>query len=320
MQIVILDGYTENPGDLNWDSISEFGDLVIYDRTPIDCDDEIIKRIGKAEIVISNKTPISRNVIEKCPNLKFISMLATGFNVIDCLAAKEHNIIVSNVPTYGTNAVAQHTIALLLEVCHHIGEHNQSVYNGQWTKSKDFCYWNYPLIELANKTIGIIGLGKIGCATAKIANALGMKVLGFANHKTEEGAAVAEYTDLETLLRSSDVITLHCPATDSTIGMINAESISKMKKGVILINTSRGQLIIEEDLKTALINGQISAAAVDVVSIEPIQINNPLLTAPNCIITPHIAWASKECRERIMNTTISNIRSFLANKPQNVVN
>lgn len=320
MKIVILDGYTENPGDLSWQEIADLGELEVYDRTPLDDELEIAKRIGNAEIVLSNKTPISRKVIEACPNLKLITVLATGYNVIDCIAAKEHNITVCNVPTYGTQAVAQHTIALLLEICHHIGEHNRSVHQGDWQNSPDFCYWNYPLIELVGKTIGIIGLGKIGCATARIANALGMKVLGYARNQTEEGKTLAEYTDLETLLRSSDIISLHCPATDSTTGMINATSIAKMKKGVILINTSRGQLIVENDLKEALLSGHVKAAAVDVVSREPIQEENPLLSAPNCIVTPHIAWASKECRERILATTINNIKAYMSNSPQNVVN
>lgn len=320
MKIVVLDGYTENPGDLTWNKLEELGELEVYDRTPLNDETEIIKRIGNAEIAVSNKTPISRKVIEACPNLKLITVLATGYNVIDCVAAKEHNITVCNVPTYGTQAVAQYTIAMLLEICHHIGEHSRSVHSGDWQKSPDFCYWNYPLIELTGKTIGIIGLGKIGCATAKIAKALGMKVLGYARNQTEEGLSVAEYTDLDTLLRSSDIISLHCPASESTIGIINAESIAKMKKGVILINTSRGQLIVEEDLKEALVSCHVQAAAMDVVSSEPIKEDNPLLAAPNCIITPHIAWASKECRERILATTIDNIMAYTAGNPINVVN
>ena len=320
MKIVVLDGYTENPGDLTWTKLEELGELEVYDRTPLNDESEIINRIGNAEIAVSNKTPITRKVIESCPNLKLITVLATGYNVIDCVAAKERNIAVCNVPTYGTQAVAQYTIALLLEICHHIGEHNRSVHSGDWQKSPDFCYWNYPLIELAGKTIGIIGLGKIGCATAKIAKALGMKVLGYARKQTEEGLSVAEYVDLDTLLRSSDIISLHCPAAESTIGMINAESIAKMKKGIIIINTSRGQLIVEEDLKEALLSGYVQAAAVDVVSSEPIKENNPLLAAPNCIITPHIAWASKECRERILATTIENIKAYISGSPINVVN
>ncbi len=320
MNIVILDGYTENPGDLSWDALRELGGLTVYDRTSLTDEAEIISRIGGAEIVVTNKTPLTRNVLEACPNIKMISVLATGYNVIDCDCAKERGIPVSNVPTYGTASVSQFSIALLLEACHHIGHHDASVHAGHWANCADWCYWDYPLIELEGKTIGIIGFGRIGQAEGRVAKALGMRVLAYDLYPNDSGRALAEYTDLDTLYAQSDVITLHCNLTPENTRMINRETISKMKDGVILINNARGQLIDEQDVADALNSGKMGAAGLDVVYTEPIKADNPLLTAKNCIITPHISWAPKESRQRIMDTTADNIRAYLAGAPIHVVN
>jgi len=315
-----LDGYTENPGDLSWDALRELGGLTVYDRTSLTDEAEIISRIGGAEIVVTNKTPLTRNVLEACPNIKMISVLATGYNVIDCDCAKERGIPVSNVPTYGTASVSQFSIALLLEACHHIGHHDASVHAGHWANCADWCYWDYPLIELEGKTIGIIGFGRIGQAEGRVAKALGMRVLAYDLYPNDSGRALAEYTDLDTLYAQSDVITLHCNLTPENTRMINRETISKMKDGVILINNARGQLIDEQDVADALNSGKMGAAGLDVVYTEPIKADNPLLTAKNCIITPHISWAPKESRQRIMDTTADNIRAYLAGAPIHVVN
>lgn len=320
MNIVILDGYTENPGDLSWDALRELGGLTVYDRTSLTDEAEIISRIGGAKIVVTNKTPLTRNVLEACPNIKMISVLATGYNVIDCDCAKERGIPVSNVPTYGTASVSQFSIALLLEACHHIGHHDASVHAGHWANCADWCYWDYPLIELEGKTIGIIGFGRIGQAEGRVAKALGMRVLAYDLYPNDSGRALAEYTDLDTLYAQSDVITLHCNLTPENTRMINRETISKMKDGVILINNARGQLIDEQDVADALNSGKMGAAGLDVVYTEPIKADNPLLTAKNCIITPHISWAPKESRQRIMDTTADNIRAYLAGAPIHVVN
>ena len=314
MKIVILDGYTENPGDLSWDGFEALGELTVYDRTPLD---KIIERIGNAEVVYTNKTPITRETIESCPNIKFIGMLATGYNVVDVEAAKEHGVPVSNIPTYGTAAVGQFAIALLLEICHHIGHHNKAVHDGKWQNNIDWCFWDYPLIELAGKTMGIIGYGRIGQTTARIAKALGMDVIAY---DTNASAGTEEYVSIDELYKRADVISLHCPLFPSTEGIINKDSISQMKDGVIIINTSRGPLIVEKDLADALNSGKVYAAGVDVVSSEPISADNPLLTAKNCFITPHIAWASKESRQRLMDIAVSNLSAYLAGHPENVVN
>ena len=319
MRIVILDGYTENPGDLSWDCISQFGDLTVYDRTPED-KTQIISRMKDADIVLTNKCPIDREVIEACPNLKYISVLATGYNVVDIAYAREKGIAVSNVPTYGTAAVGQYAIALLLEICHHIGHHSDEVHKGRWADSIDWCFWDYPLIELADKTIGIIGFGRIGQTTGRIARALGMRVLANDTNETESGREIAEYVDRDTLFRQSDVVALHCPLFPDTKGIICKDTISKMKDGVIIINNSRGPLVVEQDLADALASGKVAAAGLDVVSTEPISKDNPLLNAPNCFITPHISWASKESRQRILDCTERNIASFLNGKPDNTVN
>lgn len=320
MKIVVLDGYTENPGDLSWDALAALGELTVYDRSSLTDEEEAIARIGDAEIVVTNKTPITRRVMDACPGMKFIAVLATGYNVVDCACAREKGIPVSNVPAYGTAAVAQFAIALLLEVCHHIGHHSDSVHAGKWERSIDWCYWDYPLVELDGKTLGIIGFGRIGQATGRIAKAMGMKILATGSRPTEEGRAIAEYVDLDTLLAKSDVISLHCPLFPETQGIINKDTIARMKDGVILINNGRGPLVVEQDLADALNGGKVAAAAVDVASTEPIRGDNPLLGAKNCIITPHISWASKESRQRIMDATVENVKAYLAGAPIHVVN
>lgn len=320
MKIVILDGYTENPGDLSWDALAALGELTVYDRSSRTDQQEAIDRIGDAEIVITNKTPITRAVLGACPSVRFIGVLATGYNVVDTACARERGIPVSNVPAYGTAAVGQFTIALLLEICHHVAHHSETVFAGKWEHCPDFCYWDYPLIELDGKTMGIIGFGRIGQATGRIARALGMRVLATGSRPCPEGEAIAEYTDLDTLLANSDVIALHCPLFPETAGIINRETIAKMKDGVILLNSARGGLMVEQDLADALNSGKVAAAGLDVVSTEPIQGDNPLLKAKNCIITPHIAWGSKESRQRIMDCTVKNVQAFLAGKPVNTVN
>lgn len=320
MKIVVLDGYTENPGDLSWDELARLGELTVYDRTSLTDENEIITRIGDAEVVFTNKTPISSRVIDACPNLKFISMLATGYNCVDYVHARKKRIPLSNVPTYGTASVGQFAIALLLEVCHHIGHHNQSVHAGNWERSADWCYWDYPLIELSGKTIGIIGFGRIGQTTGKIAAAMGMRVLAYDSHPSDSGKSIAEYVALDELLARSDVVALHCPLFPETEGIINKKTIAQMKDGVIIINNSRGQLIVEQDLADALNTGKVSAAGLDVVSSEPIKGDNPLLQAKNCIITPHISWAPKESRQRIMDCAVSNVKAYLAGNPINIVN
>jgi glycerate dehydrogenase len=320
MKIVVLDGYTLNPGDLNWDGIKQFGELTVHDRTGF-APENVIKTIGDANIIFTNKTPLSKSVLEKVPSVKYIGVLATGYNIVDTVAAKELGIKVTNVPTYGTAAVAQFTFALLLEMCHHVGAHDNAVKNGDWTKSIDFCFWNYPLIELAGKTMGLIGLGRIGQATAKVAQALGLNILAYDSYENPElVSATCKYTSLDELLTNSDIISLHCPLFESTKGIINKDTIAKMKDGVMIINTSRGPLVVEQDLCDALNSGKVAGAAVDVVSAEPIAENNPLLKAKNCIITPHIAWAPKESRTRLMKTTVENLAAYLSGSPINVVN
>lgn len=317
MKIVVLDGYTENPGDLSWEALAALGELTVYDRTPAD---EIVSRISDAEIVITNKTPITRATMDACPNMRYIAVLATGYNVIDVNAAKEKGIPVSNVPTYGTAAVGQFAIAMLLEICHHVAHHSQSVYAGKWNACPDWCYWDYPLIELDGKTMGIIGFGRIGQTTGRIAKAMGMHILAYDTFQSESGKAIGEYVDLDTLLASSDVIALHCPLFPESEGIINKDTIAKMKDGVILLNNSRGPLIVEQDVADALNSGKIFAAGLDVVSTEPIRNDNPLLKAKNCLITPHISWAPKESRQRIMDCTVSNVAAFQSGTPVNVVN
>ena len=319
MKLVITDGYCENPGDLSWEPLKQFGELVIYDRTEDD-EDKIIDRIGDADIAIINKVPITERIMDACPNLKAIAILATGYNVVDVDAAKKRGIPVCNVPAYGTDAVAEFAMSLLLELCHHVGHHADAVKEGRWESCPDFCFWDYPLMDLHGKTMGIIGFGRIGRTTGKLANAFGMKVLATGSRPTPEGEALADYVDLDTLLARSDVIALHCPLLPGTKDIICRENIEKMKDGVIIINNARGGCVVEQDLADALNSGKVAAAGLDVVSTEPISGDNPLLTAKNCIITPHISWASRECRQRILDTTVENVRSFLAGTPKNVVN
>ena len=320
MKIVVLDGYTENPGDLSWDGMKALGELVVYDRTSLTDIQEIIDRIGNAEAVITNKTPLSKEIFDVCQGIRYVGVLATGYNVVDTQAAAKKGIPVCNIPSYGTEAVGQFAIALLLEICHHIGHHDQAVKAGRWENNQDWCFWDYPLIELSGKTMGFIGFGRIGQAAGRTAKALGMKVLAYDEYETESGKEIASYVSLDQLYEKSDVISLHCPLFPSTEGMINQSAIEKMKDGVILINNSRGQLIVEQDLADALNSGKVYAAGLDVVSTEPIQKNNPLLGAKNCIITPHISWAPKESRQRLMDIAVENLNQFIQGSPRNVVN
>lgn len=319
MKIVLLDGEALNPGDLSWKPLEALGDLTVYPRGTLD-PEEVIRRIGDAEIVLTNKTPVGRAVFERCPNMKLLCVVATGYNVVDTQAAKEHGIPVCNVPAYGTEMVAQFAIGLLLEICHHVQLHNESVHAGQWERCPNFCYWKTPIMELSGKTMGIIGFGRIGRAVGRIAKALGMKVLATGSRKCPEGEAIAEYVALDELLGQSDVVSLHCPLFPETDRLINAETIAKMKDGAILLNNSRGGLLDEQAVADALNSGRLRYAAVDVVSTEPIVGTNPLLTAKNCIITPHISWAAVEARGRIIDITADNIRAFLEGRSQNVVN
>lgn len=320
MKIVVLDGYTENPGDLSWGELEKLGEFTVYDRTSLTDENEAIERIGDAEIVITNKTPITKKVLDSCQGIKYIGVLATGYNVVDYACAGEKGIPVTNVPGYGTDTVAQFAFGLLLEICHHVAHHSQAVHEGRWENCPDFCFCDYPQIELAGKTMGIIGFGRIGQKVGTIAKAFGMKVLAHSPHEYESGKAIGTYVDLDTLLRESDVISLHCPLFPATEGIINKETIGKMKDGVIILNNSRGPLVVEQDLADALNSGKVLAAGVDVVSSEPIHGDNPLLDAKNCFITPHIAWATKEARQRIMDCTLKNLQAFLDGEPVNVVN
>jgi glycerate dehydrogenase len=316
-KIVVLDGYTLNPGDLSWEGLASLGDLTVYDRTP---PERTVERIGDAEIVYTNKTLLTAEVLNACPGIRFIGVLATGYNVVDTAAAKARSIPVANVPAYGTDAVGQYAIALLLEICHHVAHHADAVRAGRWTTSADFCFWDHPLIELSGKTMGVIGFGRIGQATGRIAKALGMRVIAVDKNPNASGAEIAEYVPLDELLAEADVISLHCVLTPETQGIIRKETIEKMKPGVILINNSRGPLVVEQDLADALESGRVYAAGLDVVSVEPIHADNPLLKAPNCLITPHISWAPKESRKRLMDIAVNNLAAYLRGEPVNVVN
>ncbi len=319
MKITVLDGYTLNPGDLSWDSFSQMGELSVYPRTPLE-DDIIVQRIGDSEAVLTNKTPLTSAILDRCPKLKYIGVLATGYNVVDVKAAARCGIPVCNIPTYGTAAVAQYVFALLLELCHHTAHHSEAVHSGRWENNADWCFWDYPLTELAGKTMGIIGFGRIGQRTAEIAKAFGMKVLAFDAYPCEAGRELAEYVPLERLLEASDVVSLHCPLLPETEGIMNRDTISRMKDGAMLINTSRGPLVAEQDLADALASAKLAGAALDVVSTEPIHGDNPLLKAPNCIITPHIAWAPRESRKRLMDIAAENLRQWMNGIPVNRIN
>ena len=320
MKIVVLDGYTENPGDLSWKDMEALGELTVYDRTSLTDMQEVIDRIGDAEAVITNKTPLPGEVFDACRNIRYVGVLATGYNVVDVETAKERGIPVCNIPTYGTAAVGQFAIALLLEICHHIGHHDKAVHEGRWENNPDWCFWDYPLIELADKTMGSVGFGRIGQATGRIAKALGMKVIANDEYPNDSGREIAEYVTRDELFARSDVIALHCPLFPSTQGLVNKESIARMKDGVIIINNSRGPLIVEEDLKDALNSGKVAGAGLDVVSTEPIRGDNPLLKAKNCIITPHISWAPRESRQRLMDIAVEDLKAFVEGHPINVVN
>ena len=317
MKIVILDGYTENPGDLSWAGLEALGQVTVYDRTPAS---EILARAKGAEVLLTNKTPLSAETLAAlAPQLRYIGVLATGYNVVDVEAAKAQGVPVCNIPTYGTTAVAQFVMALLLELCHHVGDHSRSVKAGDWSRCPDFCYWNSPLIELAGKTFGVIGYGRIGRAVARLAAAFGMEVLAYDTRATGMDE-VARLVSLDEVLEKSDVISLHCPLFESNRGMINQESIARMKDGVLLINTSRGPLIDEAALAQALHTGKVAGAGLDVLETEPARPDNPLLAEPNCLITPHIAWAPKESRQRLMDIAVANLAAWLDGKLQNVVN
>lgn len=318
MKIVILDATALNPGDLSYDCIHQFGNVTLYDRTEGEA--QTIERIADNEILLVNKVPITEVILAACPNIKLICVQATGYNIVDVEACAKRGIPVTNVPSYGTAAVAQFTMALILEMCHRIGLHNHSVHQGDWVKSTNFCYWLTPQMELSRKTIGIIGFGRIGQSVARLAKAFGMHVLAFSRSQCEEGRALAEYVDLDTLLEKSDIVSLHCPQTAQTSNLINAETIAKMKDGAMLVNTARGGLVDEKALAAALKSGKLRYAAVDVVSQEPMRPDNPLLSTRKCIITPHIAWAPVESRQRLLDCVVENIRAFLNGTPQNVVN
>lgn len=316
MKIVILDGYTLNPGDLSWSEIEKFGDCTIYERTR---PTETFERIENADVVFTNKVLLTSELISRLPKLKFIGVLATGFNVVDTAAAKTAGITVCNIPAYSTQSVAQMVFSHILHFAQNISVHANSVTNKEWAKSKDFAYWLTPQTELAGKTLGIIGFGQIGQAVAKVALAFGMKVI-FNNRSKKETDLEAHQVDLDTLLLASDFISINCPLTDDNKGFINKQSIAKMKASAFLINTGRGPLIKEQDLADALNNGQIAGAGLDVLSVEPAAADNPLPSANNCFITPHIAWATFEARQRLMKIAENNLQAFIAGEPINVVN
>ncbi|WP_429960618.1 D-2-hydroxyacid dehydrogenase [Enterococcus sp. AZ012] len=319
MKIVVLDGYALNPGDLAWQGFEELGEVTVYDRTSYTDKQEIIDRIGDAEAILTNKTPITADVLKACPQLTYIGVLATGYNVVDLAAAKEQGITVTNIPSYSTNAVAQATFALLLEVTNQVGHHNRSVHQGDWQTSKDFSYWQTPLMELAGKTIGLIGYGAIAQAVATIAHAFQLKVIYFNHRPKPAQAAWAKQVSLAELYQEADIISLHVPQFPETEKMVDRTALAQMKPSAILINTSRGGLIDEAAVAEALQTGQIAALAADVVSKEPIAADNPLLQAPNCYLTPHIAWAPVETRRRLMGIAVANLSGFKAGTPQNVV-
>lgn len=318
MKIVVLDGYTLNPGDLTWDELKKFGEVVIYDRTPAD---KVVERATGAEIIFTNKTPVGEDVINQLTSLKFIGVLATGYNIVNTDAAKARGIQVANVPGYGTTSVVQMTFALLLELCVHVQRHSDTVMEGKWSSSADWCYWDYPLVELFGKTIGIIGFGRIGQLVADVATAFGMNIIG--NSRTQSDQSHRKnfkWAGVPELLAQSDVVSIHCPLFPDTKGLINKESLKLMKRSAFLVNTSRGPIIVDEDLADALNKDVIAGAGIDVLSMEPPPKDNPLFKAKNCIITPHIAWATKEARSRLMDVTVKNLAAFLEGRPVNIVN
>ena len=318
MKIVVLDGYTLNPGDLSWEALQKLGDVTIYDRTPAD---DVVERAKDAEIVFTNKTPMNEAILTSLPKLKFIGVLATGYNIVDVDAARQCGIVVSNVPGYGTTSVVQLTFALLLELTLHVQRHSDAVMDGKWARSADWCFWDYPLIELADKTLGIIGFGRIGEKVADVATAFGMNVIGSKRHQTNQSHRKNfRWAEIPELLEQSDVVSIHCPLLPETQGLINTENLARMKRSAFLLNTSRGPIIVDQDLADALNHGIIAGAGIDVLSVEPPAVDNPLFTAKNCLITPHIAWATKEARSRLMDIAVNNLAAFLAGKPVNLVN
>jgi glycerate dehydrogenase len=317
MKIVVIEGYSLNPGDLSWAGLEALGELTVYDRS---LQDQIVERCKDAEMVFTNKEPLGRDIMAQLPGLKFIGVLATGYNCVDVAAAKELGIVVSNVPGYGTNSVVQLTFALLLELTLHVQDHSHAVKNGDWSRSPDFCFWNYPLIELAGKTMGIIGFGDIGKKVADVASAFGMKIIAHSRTRTDQTHRINfRWAPLEELLEQGDVVSLHCPLTPETTGLINKENLKRMKPSAFLLNTSRGPLVIDQDLADALHHDVIAGAGIDVLSKEPPLQGNPLFTAKNCIITPHIAWATKEARVRLMDIVANNAKAYVSGAPVNVV-
>ncbi|HYP05327.1 MAG TPA: D-2-hydroxyacid dehydrogenase [Bryobacteraceae bacterium] len=317
MRIVILDGYTLNPGDLSWDALRQMADVEVHERTP---EADVVDRASDAEIVLTNKTPLSSATLAQLPKLKYIGVLATGYNIVDTAAARERGVVVSNIPTYGTASVAQFAIALLLELCHHIGLHGEAVRSGEWSRNPDWCFWKTPLIELSGRTLGILGFGRIGRQTAAIGAALGMRIL--ANDANEANAPDYPgfaWKSVDDLICESDVVSLHCPLFADNKGMMHRERLAQMKRSAFLLNTSRGPLVVDQDLADALNNGVIAGAGLDVLSVEPPVASNPLLSAKNCIVTPHIAWATKEARSRLLDTAVENVKAFLAGRVQNAV-
>ena len=317
MKITVLDGYTLNPGDLSWDRLFSLGKVTLYDRTP---QDKILERSLGAEVLITNKTPLTKETMNRLPDLKYIGVLATGYNVVDITAAKKRNIIDTNVPAYSTMSVAQLVFALLLELCHHVQRHSDSVMEGKWAQSPDFSYSDFPLIELSGKTLGIIGFGNIGKKVADIATAFGMNIIASCRHQSDQSERKNfRWAEINEILKQADVVSIHCPLTPETKGLINAESLKSMKSSAFLINTSRGPVVVEHDLADALNNGIIAGAGIDVLSAEPPSRDNPLFNAKNCLITPHIAWATKEARVRLMDIAVNNVAAFINGKPVNVV-
>jgi glycerate dehydrogenase len=317
MKIVILDGHAINPGDLSWDALRSLGDLEVFDRTP---EDTIVLRAREAEAVLTTRAPLSAQTLAQLNRLRYVGAMFTGYDEIDLKAARERKLVVTNVPTYGTSSVAQLVFALLLELCHHVGLHSEATHAGEWSRSPDFSFWKTPLVELQDKTMGIVGFGRIGRRVAEIAVAMGMRVIAAdAAKRNPPNWPGFRWCDVDELMAIADVVSLHCPLLPETRGMINAASLSKMKQGSFLINTSRGPLIIEQDLADALDHGRLAGAAVDVLSSEPPTLNDPLLHAKNCIVTPHIAWATKQARTRLIETVVANLRAFLDGRPVNVV-
>ncbi|SKB51365.1 glycerate dehydrogenase [Parapedobacter luteus] len=318
MKIIVLDGHTLNPGDLSWDDLGSLGELTVYDRTTAD---QIVERANGAEALLTNKVPLDAEILEQLPDLKYIGVLATGYNIVDIDYAREKGIVVTNVPGYSTASVVQLTFALLLELCHHVQRHSDAVASGKWSRSPDFCFWDYPLMELSGKTLGIIGFGDIGQRVADAAAAFGMDVIGYSRTQTDQSyRRNFRWASLDELLAQADVVSLHCPLTPQTKGLINAGSLKKMKETAFLINTARGPLVVEEDLAKALNSGGIAGAGLDVLSAEPPAPDNPLFGARHCLITPHIAWATKEARTRLMEVAVCNLMDYQKGDSKNVVN